>query len=814
MTAPTLHSLNRAKLLTLAAGMLAIIAALFVIAHPILEAQSAPARPTRLTATPGDHSVTLSWTNPNDSSITSYQYRVNHNDTSTGRLSGYGTWTEIPNSGSSTTSHTFTGLTNGKEYRYQLRAAIEIGENSYLTSKPAPGAAPWFVSATPKGTEPPPVSNFWAVRVCDHQFKVRWERVSGATGYDLNISTTNRKSWKRVMTNKNYNAWQFSQWSKNKTYWLAIRAVNAHGESIWTDLQSVAPPCPVEGLSASYASNGGVSVKWNPAKRAKVYDVNFSSDGGRSWERMVSDLSATSYSFNRDPQTLPYNPSFLVAVQSRKGGTTGGWRNAPIVLDIRGTRDSDKDIDTLSAAGNNTPDGLWSDGTTMWVSDTGDVKVYAYSRATKARDISKDISLSGNAIPFALGSDGTTMWAADLLTSNKLFAYSISGKSRDASRDITLHADNDRVEAIWTNGVTLWTADTSDTYIYAYTIATGDRDTGKEIDLNTENDAMSGLWSDGVTMWVTDNADNKLYAYKMSDGSRDSAKDYNNLVSNNISLYGIWSDGTTMWVVEQDDDKLFAYHSIDPGAKLTTASLGNTKATLYLGTHTGAWWYKQTSGSGGTCRSVTAGTSTASLTGLTHATAYTYKAYDKANCNADDEIATVAFTTSGTSVSNLGETPVSTVYGIGGHYRTAPFRTGSASGGYTLNSVTIKFGNKVGDPADIEVKIYSDSGGSPGAEVANITLSGPNSPSNQDAEYTCTGSGCALAANTTYHLHLYRGGNAGHYRWKHTASDNETRAPSNNGWSIGNSGHLRITTSDPWGSQTEVGMFKIAATER
>ncbi len=133
------------------------------------------------------------------------------------------------------------------------------------------------------------------------------------------------------MTNKNYNAWQFSQWSKNKTYWFAIRAVNAHGQSIWKDLQSVALPCPVEGLSASYASNGDVSVEWKPAKRANAYDVNFSSDGGRSWERMISDLTATTHSFNRDPQTLPYNSGFLVAVQSRKGKMTGGWRNAPIV---------------------------------------------------------------------------------------------------------------------------------------------------------------------------------------------------------------------------------------------------------------------------------------------------------------------------------------------------------------------------------------------------------------------------------------------------------------------------------------------------
>ena len=30
---------------------------------------------------------------------------------------------------------------------------------------------------------------------------------------------------------------------------------------------------------------------------------------------------------------------------------------------------SDKDFDTLRAAGNRNPTGIWSDGTTMWVAD-------------------------------------------------------------------------------------------------------------------------------------------------------------------------------------------------------------------------------------------------------------------------------------------------------------------------------------------------------------------------------------------------------------------------------------------------------------
>ena len=118
------------------------------------------------------------------------------------------------------------------------------------------------MSVIAKEAEPLPVSHLWVERFCDYPLKVRWKRVSEATGYDLNLSVTDRTNWQRVMTNKNYNAWQFSQWSKDKTYWFAIRAVNAHGVSAWTNVRSIAMPCLVEGLRASYAAIGDISVKW------------------------------------------------------------------------------------------------------------------------------------------------------------------------------------------------------------------------------------------------------------------------------------------------------------------------------------------------------------------------------------------------------------------------------------------------------------------------------------------------------------------------------------------------------------------------
>ena len=206
-----------------------------------------PDAPTGLAAAAGVRSVTLTWNNPGDSSITGYQYNVNHNATGTGNLTGWSPWTAIEGSGASTTSHTFTGLAGGKEYRYHLRAV-----NAHGPSAGAPASGPpWFVSAIVIAPPPPPAAptNLRVERVCDHKLKVRWHRSAGATGYDLEIGSANRKHWKRLLTNWPGNSWFATNWQKDRSYRFAVRAVNDGGASEWVDSAlSVAPPCAVNNL--------------------------------------------------------------------------------------------------------------------------------------------------------------------------------------------------------------------------------------------------------------------------------------------------------------------------------------------------------------------------------------------------------------------------------------------------------------------------------------------------------------------------------------------------------------------------------------
>ena len=80
-----------------------------------------PARPTGFTATPGNGQVTLNWTNPNDTSITHYQFRFKIGD------SRWKYWKDIPDSGSSTVTFTRARLANGTTHQFQVRAVNPVG---------------------------------------------------------------------------------------------------------------------------------------------------------------------------------------------------------------------------------------------------------------------------------------------------------------------------------------------------------------------------------------------------------------------------------------------------------------------------------------------------------------------------------------------------------------------------------------------------------------------------------------------------------------------------------------------------------------
>ena len=255
----------------------------------------------------------------------------------------------------------------------------------------------------------------------------------------------------------------------------------------------------------------------------------------------------------------------------------------PWIVHAQG-RDSGSDF--ILEAANGYPTGIWSDGTTMWVADFEDAKLYAYRMSDRSRDSGKDFTLdAANGSPVGIWSDGTTMWASDF-TDAKLYAYRMSDRSRDSGKDFnTLSAAGNKFpEGIWSDGTTMWVADTGNDTVFAYDLSTRAWDFEKDITLAPGHGSPMGVWSNGSTMWVSDWRDAKLYAYRMSDQSWDAGKDFA-LDADDESYEGIWSAGSTMWVASRDDGRLYAYDWNNPAAGAPTI-IGRVRVdeTLTAGT--------------------------------------------------------------------------------------------------------------------------------------------------------------------------------------------------------------------------------------
>ena len=189
----------------------------------------APAAPTGLKAVLNSTSVSLSWDNPYDASISGYQYRIK----TAGTANAYGAWTNIADSDASTVSHTIA-VTGTERRIVQLRAtrphSIEVHSNPATTSTTAPPAAP-----APTPLMAPDAPSGLKASGGNGVIDMYWSNPSNTsiTGYQYQIKTS---------SDRNYSAWQSITGSSASTvsftipsltvntgYRVRLRAGNAAG---------------------------------------------------------------------------------------------------------------------------------------------------------------------------------------------------------------------------------------------------------------------------------------------------------------------------------------------------------------------------------------------------------------------------------------------------------------------------------------------------------------------------------------------------------------------------------------------------------
>lgn len=159
-----------------------------------------------------------------------------------------------------TTSKTFTGLTSGASYTYEVCAKNISGTSAYSAVKTiktvlTPPAMPANVKAIPKSRE----------------ITLVWDITNGASSYDIMF---NGKLSEGVKANVR----TYVYLAPDTSYTYKVRAKNAAGVSAYSPLQSArtlpAPPSVPTNVSATATTNS-VTVSWSAVSGASGYNLRF-----------------------------------------------------------------------------------------------------------------------------------------------------------------------------------------------------------------------------------------------------------------------------------------------------------------------------------------------------------------------------------------------------------------------------------------------------------------------------------------------------------------------------------------------------------
>ena len=196
--------------------------------------------------------------------------------------------------------------------------------------------------------------------------------------------------------------------------------------------------------------------------------------------------------------------------------------------------------------------GIWSDGTKLWSMDSdGDLRAYNLSDGSEDASLRADVSPDGHygtrevAAPRGIWSDGSTLWVLDR-ENTKVFAFALPGPNcsnynnycRQSAKDFDLHADNDNpwgitagkssptateIDTFWVTNVT---DDRSrDKKLYAYhrsdDSTNGSRKSALDIDLKDTlklgnyQQFFYGLAATDTIMYVSEYITGRVYSFSM-----------------------------------------------------------------------------------------------------------------------------------------------------------------------------------------------------------------------------------------------------------------------------------------------------------
>lgn len=248
------------------------------------------------------------------------------------------------------TSTTVTGLSANTQYYFRVRAASGTGTSVSSTN----------ANVT---TGPPPPTASAPTGMTINSFSVNWTTSASATKYLIDVSTANNFS--AFVTNYNNrdvsNVTTFvvnENLSPNTTYYVRVRATNANGSSVNSNVvNTLTVAGPPTTIAATAVSQTGFTANWNAVAGVTDFKLDVSTDNfatfvagfnnltvtgtskvvpslspGSTYQYRVRAINAsgTSTSSNTTSAlTVPQNPVAAAATNVLTTGFTIGWADVP-----------------------------------------------------------------------------------------------------------------------------------------------------------------------------------------------------------------------------------------------------------------------------------------------------------------------------------------------------------------------------------------------------------------------------------------------------------------------------------------------------
>ena len=186
-------------------------------------------------------------------------------------------------------SFTDTTAKSGKTYTYTVKAASKTNVGAYNTK----GISSKFLSV-------PKLTGF--TFDSSKRAKITWEKVSGATGYQIFRKTATNKDWVKIAettSGKTTTYYDSVKKTPGEKYIYTVRAINGKYRSYYvtSGIQRVFLTTPTIKLAnaATDTEDLGIKVSWNKIKNATYYKVYRKAPGATSYKTIASKVTTTSF---------------------------------------------------------------------------------------------------------------------------------------------------------------------------------------------------------------------------------------------------------------------------------------------------------------------------------------------------------------------------------------------------------------------------------------------------------------------------------------------------------------------------------------